>query len=80
MLEGCVLCKDSAILPTGSADKRQNYLAIISLIFAFTILPFAAGSFGTEGTLLAMLGLNCLVTIPLLYLEYSIYLKSNAPT
>jgi len=60
--------------------QLQNYLAALSVTFAATVLPFAAGGYGINGVLSAMLGLNCLLTIPFLYWEYVLYLRHTEQT
>jgi len=58
-----------------SLTRLQNYIAIFSMIFALVVLPIAAGRFGTQGVLMAMIGLNGLVTLPLLFWEYTLFLR-----
>lgn len=69
-----------AYLANGLSRVRlQNCFAIVSIVFVFTALPSAAARFGMEGLLGALLALNCLVALPLLYREYATYL-AQSPT
>ena len=73
----CVVQGLSYIVNGLSLMRLPNILAGISIVFAFAILPFAAKGNGTAGVLIAMLGLNLFVSLPLLYRVYSQYLKTQ---
>jgi O-antigen/teichoic acid export membrane protein len=55
----------------------QNWLAIISIAFAFTVFPFVAARYGITGTLGAFIVLNGLFATPLLYREYWSYMRQE---
>jgi O-antigen/teichoic acid export membrane protein len=55
----------------------QNWLAIISIVFAFTVFPFVAPRYGIAGTLVSFIILNGLFATPLLYREYRAYLHEE---
>ena len=57
--------------------RMQNVLSLLSIVFAFTLYPFAAGRFGIEGLLTALILLNGVVAIPLLYCDCAEYLSAR---
>lgn len=71
----CVVGGLSSIANGLCRMRLQNYLALVSIPFAFTIFPLAARHFGLDGVLTAMIGLSGLITLPFLFWEYTLYFK-----
>ncbi len=75
-----IMCVVQGLAYIGNGLSRlamQNWLALVSLVFAFTALPAVAASRGTAGTLGAFIALNCLFSVPLLYHEYRSFLRQQ---
>lgn len=73
-----IMCVVQGLAYIGNGLARlamQNWLAVVSIVFAFTALPAVAAARGIAGTLSAFIALNCLFSIPLLYHEYRSFLR-----
>jgi O-antigen/teichoic acid export membrane protein len=75
-----IMCVVQGLAYIGNGLSRlamQNWLALVSIVFAFTALPAVAAARGTAGTIGAFIALNCLFSVPLLYHEYRSFLRQR---